>query len=160
MLKFVYSFFLGLLLAVFVGYGVATFYPAPKGPEYPDTLQKADSAAKEYNAEQKAVNDQYRRDSESYAAKQKTYYRNVSIIVLACSILLMIIGLTLHSRMTVLNDGFLLGGFFTLLYSIGTSFASESPKYTFAVVTVGLAVTIYMGYRKFVQVPVASPKKR
>ncbi len=39
MLKFVYSFFLGLLLVIFVGMGVATFYESPKAPEYPRVLQ-------------------------------------------------------------------------------------------------------------------------
>lgn len=37
-LKLVYTFFLGLLIALFVGFGINTFYPAPDEPEYPSVL--------------------------------------------------------------------------------------------------------------------------
>ena len=38
MLKIVYAFFLGILLAISVGMGVAAFYPQPEGPTYPSEL--------------------------------------------------------------------------------------------------------------------------
>lgn len=160
MLKFVYSFFLGLLLVIFVGMGVATFYPAPKSPEYPQVLQT--SGGKEYNAQQRVADATYQKQSKAYALKSNDYNRNVSMIVLACAVVLVAIGLTMHSRTPVLDDGLLLGGVFTLLYSIGRSFAGGDPKYSFAVVTVGLAVTIVMGYLKFIkpQAVSAQPRKK
>ncbi|QQS18821.1 hypothetical protein IPL68_02020 [Candidatus Saccharibacteria bacterium] len=43
----------------------------------------------------------------------------------------------------------MLGGLFTLIYSIGRGFASQNSKYVFIAITVGLALVIYLGYRRF-----------
>lgn len=156
MLKFIYSFFLGLLLVIFVGMGVATFYPAPKAPEYPTTLtQRADPG---YTPEEKKIDAAYQKQSQDYNKKFQAYNRNVSIIVLVAAIVLLVVSLMLHSRISVLADGLLLGGTFTLVYSIGRSFASEDPKYSFVVVSVGLVVTLAVGYLKFIKPQQAGKK--
>ncbi len=168
MLKFVYSFFLGLLLAVFVGMGVATFYPAPKAPEYPITSHSASSTydpvnnpddAKQEAASQSKLDIEYQAKMNAYNKKAESYNRNVAMIVLAAAVLLSALGLLLEGRIHVLADGLLLGGTFTLLYSIGRSFAGNDPKYSFAVVTVGLAVTIAVGYIKFIKPMQVTPAK-
>lgn len=162
MLKFVYSFFLGLLLALFVGFGVASFYQAPEGPEYPKVLEQTQKSTDEYTEEQKAADEQYRADSEAYSDRLEDYSRNVSVIVLGAAVVLVVLGLTLRTKTDVIEDGLLLGGTFTLLYSIGRSFAGGDPKYTFVVVTIGLLITVYVGYRKFINPPqpVKSGKKK
>lgn len=161
MLKLIYTFFLGLLIAIFVGMGVATFYSEPKYPEYPKALQY--STSDEFTAEEKRLDQKYTKDVEAYEKKQKNYDRNVSIIILVAAVIVLTASLLLHPRMDVVSDGLLLGGIFTLIYSIGRSFSADSPKASFAVVAVGLAVTIYLGYRKFVKPQVeaeAAPKKK
>ena len=65
MLKFVYSFFLGLLLVVFVGMGVASFYPSPKAPEYPIVLE-TNKLINEYSAEERAADQKYQTNSKQY----------------------------------------------------------------------------------------------
>lgn len=158
MLKLIYTFFLGILIAIFVGMGVATFYPEPKYPEYPKSLQYSTG---ELNAEQRKLDRQYTKDVNAYTDKQKSYDRNVSIIVLVAAVIILTVSL-LIPKLDVVSDGLLLGGVFTLIYSIGRSFSSDSPKVSFAVVTVGLVVTIILGYRKFVkpQAAEAASKKK
>src|SRR6266545_2774142 len=156
MLKFVYSFFLGLLLVIFVGMGVATFYESPKAPEYPRVLQTDPG---KFTAEEKKIDKEYQKKNEQYLEHAKHYNRNVAMIVLAAAVVLMVLGLTLHTKIDALADGLLLGGTFTLLYSIGRSFASEDPKYSFVVVTTGLIVTMIVGYLKFIKPQPALSKK-
>jgi hypothetical protein len=160
MLKLIYTFFLGVLIAIFVGMGVATFYPEPKYPEYPTTLQYSTDG--ELTAEQKKLERQYTKDTNTYTNKQKSYDRNVSIIILTAAVIILVVSLLIHPKMDVVSDGLLLGGIFTLIYSISRSFSADSPKVSFAVVSVGLVVTIILGYRKFVkpQLTDATPKKK
>lgn len=44
----------------------------------------------------------------------------------------------------------MLGGLFTLFYSIGRGFASEDSKYMFIMVSVGLLLVLFLGYHRFV----------
>jgi hypothetical protein len=150
MLKFVYSMFLGLLVVVFVGMGIASFYPSPKMPDYPKTLQHVDPS-KDYTAEQHKQDDAYQQSYKSYSLASASYNRDVSMIVLGAAVLLLVAGLALHTRISALADGLLLGGTFTLIYSIGRSFNTDDPKYSFMVVSVGLVVTMVVGYLKFVR---------
>jgi hypothetical protein len=73
------------------------------------------------------------------------------MIVLGAAVVLVVLGLILHAKTDVIADGLLLGGVFTLLYSIGRSFAGQDPKYSFTVTTVGLITTMVVGYLKFIQ---------
>jgi hypothetical protein len=57
-------------------------------------------------------------------------------------------------KVEVISDGVMLGGLFTLLYSLGRGFASQDSKYSFISITVGLMVVLYLGYHRFVR-----PKK-
>ncbi|HVU59406.1 MAG TPA: hypothetical protein VHC98_01040 [Candidatus Saccharimonadales bacterium] len=148
MIKLVYSFFLGLLLAVFVGLGVASFYTAPKAPEYPTVPEttKNETAAE---AEQRQADEQYQAASRAYDQDSKDYNRNVAMIVLSAAVVLVVLGLALHTKTDVIADGLLLGGVFTLLYSIGRSFAGADPKYSFLATSAGLIITMVIGYVKF-----------
>lgn len=163
MLKFVYSFFLGLLLTVFVGVGVASFYKAPEAPKYPAILENTQASPDEYTAEQRQAEEDYQAASKDYNEKSDDYARNVSMIVLAAAVILVVLGLALHSKIDVLADGMLLGGTFTLAYSIFRSFYGDDPSFSFLVITVGLIVTMVVGYLKFIkplQKPAAKSKKK
>ena len=48
-----------------------------------------------------------------------------TVDALAAAVVLVVLGLTLHVKMDVIADGLLLGGVFTLLYSIGRSFVGD-----------------------------------
>ena len=141
-LKIIYTFFLGLLLALFVGLGISTFYIAPTAPEYTYSTSsdkpQTDPAYRTYNEQ-----------SKRYEEDKITYNRNVSMIALASAVMLLIISFGLEKRNKIIANGVLLGGLFTLLYSIGRGFASQDSKYTFIVVSIGLAIVLYLGYRRF-----------
>ncbi len=155
MLKFVYTFFLGLLLVLFVGLGVATFYTPPKAPTYPQSLQEPLGSDQEYTHEQKHQQDEWQTASDKYGKELDVYNRNVSIIVLVAAVVMLVVSLVFQSRIEILADGLLMGGTFTLLYSIGRSFSSNDNRYSFVVVTIGLVLTMTLGYLKFIKPQIA-----
>lgn len=83
--------------------------------------------------------------------KMKIYNRNVSIVMLPVSVLVLGIGLALSDKFPVIPNGVLLGGVFTLFFSIITGFQSENDKFRFLIVTVGLLVAVIIGYIKFIK---------
>ena len=161
LLRLVYTFFLGLIIAVFVGMGISTFYAEPKMPEYPrysepvvnDPTQDAKfiKMQNEYDAKYKA----YEKDAQVYS-------RNVSIMSLILDVVFLVIGLLFERRNQVIANGILMGGIFILIYSIARGFASTDTKYTFIAVSISLLVVLYLGYRRFsaVQATPTAPKKR
>lgn len=160
MLKTVYTFFMGLLLAVFVGVGIAAFYAAPT---YPDCWGKAfstpaTSGPAKTDTDIEAANADCQKQQDTYEVARQTYSRNVSVVALGSAILLLIIGLSLAVQLGILADGFLLGGLFTLLYSVGIGFESQDFKYRFIVVSIGVLVAFALGYLKFVRPDRAAKK--
>lgn len=148
MIQYIYTFFVGLFTAIFIGLGIAVFYEAPKAPEAPSWYMSADT--------KRELTDAQKQEEQVFIAKQRehekarlVYNRNVSIIVLICAILILITSLTFASRLGVISDGLLLGGIFTLLYGIGVGMVTDSNKYRFIVASVGLIVTLVLGYLKF-----------
>lgn len=148
MLKLIYTLFLGVLLALFIGLGINTFYPGPKAPEYPVELN---STGKELTSEEIAIERSYTKQQRTYEEKNKPYSRNVSIAALIAAVILLTLSLVLEKRLSILADGIMFGGLFTLLYSIIRGFVSEENKYVFVVVTIGLVTVLYLGYHKFIR---------
>lgn len=163
MLKVIYAFFVGLLLSIFVGVGVSAFYPAPKLPEHPEILSAPSKApTMEQSEAQIDAQREYDREYKEYQNVSATYNRNVSIIVLIAAIIFVSVSLLFESKIKVIADGILLGGIFTLIYSIGRSFESSDSKYTFLVVSIGLVIALLLGYLRFIrpQEQTAARKKK
>jgi hypothetical protein len=154
-LTIVYTLFLGIILALFVGLGIRTFYAPPEVPQYPAMqITKANPTDQEV-AEQQRQEEEYQHAFRVYEEQSSTYNRNVSTISLVASVVLLGLSLLLEKRNRVLANGILLGGLFTLLYSIGRGFASQDTLMTFIAVTVGLVIALYLGYRRFFEKPAA-----
>lgn len=148
-LQLVYTFFLGILLAIFVGMGISTFYPSPSRPEYPAELK---TIYKEPSKEQEVKQIEFEEKNRQFDNEiLGPYNRNVSIIALFSAVILLIISLVTQNKIKVIANGVMLGGFFTLLYSLGRGFASQDSKYTFVASTIGLMVALFLGYTKFVK---------
>ncbi len=147
LLKFVYTLFLGVIVALFVGVGINTFYPGPKSPEYPIALNYY---GKEPTAEQLKVQNAWDQQMTKHNEQMKPYNRNVSMIALGGAITLLVVSLLFEKSIKLLSDGMLIGGFLTLIYSIGRGFASEDSKYVFIALCVGLAIVLFTGYKKFI----------
>jgi preprotein translocase subunit SecG len=148
LLRLVYTSFLGIILAVFIGLGIATFYESPKVPSYPVQTEAQVNSLKpsmEVSAEQV----KYERDYRAYEATAQVYHRNVSIISMVFAVILLIVSFLLERRNSVITNGVMLGGVFVLMYSIGRGIASTDTKYTFIAVSISLAIVIYLGYRRF-----------
>lgn len=147
-LKLIYTFFLGLLIAIFIGVGINTFYPGPKQPQFPIELN---TYGKDPSSEQVKVQRNWDKQMEQHNNDMKPYNRNVSIITMVGAVILLTISMMYEKRIKIISDGVMLGGLFTLLYSLGRGFASENSKYVFLVITVGLAIVLYLGYHRFVR---------
>ena len=139
MIKHIYTFFIGVLLATFIGVGVAAFYEAPRQPDYPigETTPE--------------IMKQLEVNNRDYWNSTKIYARNVSIITLIFSVSILVVSLTLLSKLQLISDGLLLGGLFTELYSIARGFESQDNKFRFVVVTAGLITSLTIGYLKFIK---------
>lgn len=149
-IKFVYTVFLALLVALFVGLGISAFYPAPKEPTYPVELDSEKPGCEE-TAELKSVREEYNRSQRDFTENFKPYSRNVSMMSLAAAILILVASLTLLSKIKMIADGVLLGGVFTTVYSIIRGLMSEDTKFRFLVVTIGLLIALVLGYIKFIR---------
>lgn len=121
-LQIVFAFFLGLLAVAFVGIGVATFYPEPA-----------------YS------------DPDGWSALRAGWALTTSIILLVCATLLLTVSLLLPDSQAVISNGILLGGVFTMLYAVIMAFSGEVSVWRFLVVAGALAITLAVGYLRFVR---------
>lgn len=148
-LKVLYTIFLAALIALFFGLGVAAFYPQPKAPEYPVALEKPEPSS--LDKEQRAQEEKYQKEQKDYLPKIQEYNRNVSMIILGSAILTLVASLLLAGKVEIMPDGLMLGSIFLLVYSIGRGFATEDARYRFVITTIGLLVTLGIGYLKFLR---------
>jgi hypothetical protein len=149
-LKLIYTLFLALLVALFVGLGISAFYPGPKAPEFPAALDSEKPGCEE-DASLKAAREKFNQDQRDYNEKFKPYSRNVSMISLLAAILILIASLTLLAKIKMIADGILLGGVFTTAYGIIQGLISEDTKFRFLIVTIGLLIALVLGYIKFIR---------
>lgn len=154
LIKYVYIVFLGLILATFVGVGIAAFYKGPKYPETPTILKYARPYPEATTATPSA---DYIKQQEAFDLKSKDfqkaledYNRNVSMVSVGFAILMLVLSLTSFKQILVIADGLLLGGVLTLGYSIVRGFSSNDDIFRFLVVAVGLCTALVLGYLKFV----------
>ncbi|MDO8269671.1 MAG: hypothetical protein Q7T54_03310 [Candidatus Levybacteria bacterium] len=160
-LRYLYTFFLAVLLVTFVGVGIAAFYKAPKYPEYPITteaisLEFGKETTESAEMRQKRV--EFEKESREFQKINEVYNKNVSTIAIVASLIILVVSITFLNKIMYLSDGLLLGGVFTLIYSVVRGFNAGDEMFRFIVVTIGLAVAIFLGYWKFVREQ-SSPKK-
>ena len=74
-LKIIYTLFLGLLVALFVGLGIDAFYPGPKAPDYPVMLDTVKQGCQE-DAQTQATRLKFDQDMKDYNDQSKPYNRN------------------------------------------------------------------------------------
>jgi|SRR3989344_6523751 len=155
LIKYVYIVFLGLILATFVGVGIAAFYKGPVYPETPAALKyerpypdfQTGTPSAEYIKQQEAFDTK----SKEFQTANDNYNRYVSMIALGFAIAMLIVSLAFFKRILVIADGVLLGGVLTLAYSIVRGFNTNDDIYRFLVVGAGLITAMVLGYLKFVK---------
>jgi hypothetical protein len=151
LLKGTYIVFLALIIALFFGLGIEAFYPTPNAPEAPAQSQQFDTQGKPTNApskEQLAYEKKMRYYDEH---TMRAYNRTVSIIALILAVFIMGISLIFAVKFVILSDGMLLGGVFTLIYSIMRGLSAQNAQFSFVIVSIGLFITVLLGYWKFLK---------
>jgi VIT1/CCC1 family predicted Fe2+/Mn2+ transporter len=95
---------------------------------------------------------EYDKEYSVYTDKVNSYNRNVSIMTLIAAVILLHVSFYFEKRVKVLPDSIMLGGLFTLIYSVIRGFLSNDSKAVFIIVSIGLFTVIFIGYRRFVHV--------
>lgn len=162
-LQIIFSIFLGLMVAAFVGVGVYTFYP-PAEQKYQDELQKLyreqegiqnfKDPAKLTDADRaqlKVIQDKINSLQDKQTAEREVWGRFTSIILISFATLVMAISLIRAEQLPVISNGLLLGGVFTMLYGVGWIIATGTSYARFIVMAVALTITLGLGYARFVR---------
>jgi VIT1/CCC1 family predicted Fe2+/Mn2+ transporter len=166
-LQAIFAVFLGLMITAVVGVGVYTFMPNPSDQvqEQLDALYQERNAIQgcsefsgckpttELTAEQQAqltALDQRERElRDQQEAEQGSWAQRTSIVLIVIATVLMVVSLLLGEALTVLSNGILLGGLFTMLYGVGWGIASGDSIMRFLVLLAALLISILLGYLKF-----------
>ena len=125
LLQVIFAIFLGIVVVAFVGIAVNTIYPEPRY---------------EWTEGMTAPPDYY-----------TNWQITTSIILLVCATVILVVSLALPDTQAVLSNGVLLGGVFTMVYSVGMAASSSQSWLRLVVAAVALAATVAVGYFKFVR---------
>ena len=150
LIKSIYTLFLALLVALFVGLGIDSFYHNPEYPKYPSPAPIKQVGC-EQNIEQQKIDETFTQLQDKYTKELKQYNQNVSLTSLIASIVILIISLTFIAKIKMIADGILLGGVFTTMYSIIRGFMGDNSQFRFLIVTIGLIIALVLGYIKFIK---------
>lgn len=137
-LKIIFTLFIGVMVALFVGFGIEAFYPSPV---YPDFMWEEKMTEEQTAAIQAA--------EEAYQQAVRVRSQIVPIVVTAVAVIIMVGSMFLEKRNLTLTNGLLLGGLFSLIYGSTVGFSAGSAMVTFITVGVGLAAVIVVGVRRF-----------
>jgi hypothetical protein len=161
-LRTIFSFFLGLMLTTFIGVGVYTFHPPPD--QYGDQItdlnrreeairhSRSDAELSPSDRDQiQEINSQRNALLDADVQLRRAWGRSTSIVLIVCATLAMAVSLVRAAQLPVISNGLLLGGVFTMLYGVGWIVATDTSIVRFAVMTVAFAITLALGYVRFVR---------
>lgn len=169
-LQAIFAVFLGLMITAFVGVGVYTFYPNPADEtrdqvstlyERQATILQCESkvtgcrSESELSASERAelrdINNQINVLERTSRSGEQAWAQRTSVILVVLATLLMAISLMLGQSVSVISNGVLLGGLFTMLYAVGWGLASGNSVGRFLVLSAALAISLTLGYLRFVR---------
>ncbi|MBK7047707.1 MAG: hypothetical protein IPI48_02845 [bacterium] len=161
-LQTIFSFFLGLMLTAFIGVGVYTFHPPVKELDRQiQELDRREQAIRNANPkdeltaadrdEVQQITDSRNQLYDAAQARREAWGRSTSIILIALATLVMAVSLVRADQLPVISNGLLLGGVFTMVYGVGWIVATDTSVSRFVVMTVALAITLGLGYARFVR---------
>lgn len=160
-LRIIYTIFIGILFATFVGVGIAAFYPEERAPEYPATpkmiVPPNQTMSASESAEINRQSEEFQKINKAFQERLRIYNRNVSVIALISAVVIVVVSLVFVRQFLLISDGLLLGGLVTLIYSIVRGFGAQDNIFRFVVVSVGLVLSLIVGYVKFM--PLAGQTK-
>lgn len=144
LIELIYSVTVGIVVALFVCFGIWSLHP---GPEYPERTANysTSQANREYEKQQREEDKRY----EKFEKKQKSYALEVAVIALIASAVFYAIGPRLIRTNEVLRDGFMFGGIFTVIYALMHAAESENRIVVFASISLLLAMVVWLAHVKF-----------
>lgn len=170
-LQAIFAVFLGLMITAVVGVGVYTFHPNP-GDQTQDQIQALyderaaidgctsptpgecrtwNQLTQAERARTKAIDTQVTTLQRVADERSSQWRMSTSVILIVLATMLMAVALALGDSVSVLSNGILLGGLFTMLYGVGWGLASGNSITRFLVLVVALVVSLVLGYLKFVR---------
>lgn len=169
-LRTAFSFFLGLMVTAFIGVGVYTFHGPPTEIEaelrdlnrQEQTIRDAappNQLTPDDRSQIRELSDERNRLDDAQRDLREAWGRSTSIILIALATVAMAVSLVRADQLPVISTGLLLGGVFTMLYGIGWSIATDTSMIRFVVLTVALAITLALGYVRFVRRQRARPEE-
>jgi len=162
-LSVIFAFFLGLLLTAFIGVGVNTFHPSPATPleEQMQALGRkerqiengrpASALSTSEQAQMRGIRDSVEMLNQRAQQVREGWGRSTSLILIAFATLAMAIAVLRADQLSVLSNGLLLGGVFTMVYGVGLILATGTSMARFLAITLALVVTLGIGYLRFVR---------
>ena len=85
-----------------------------------------------------------------------TYRLTTSIVLLICATVVMLLSLAITRTGSVLANGALLGGLFTMIYAVGMGISAGQQWPRFLVMAVALVITVAVGWWRFSRRSVAA----
>ncbi len=156
------------MVTAFVGVGVYTFHPSPdeglnqqiedlnRREQALRNAKPADELTTADRNELQEITDERNALREEIEAVLEPWMRSTSIILIVFATLVMAISLVRADQLPVISNGLLLGGVFTMVYGVGWIVATDTSVSRFFVMTVALAITLALGYIRFVGRQMAS----
>jgi hypothetical protein len=171
-LQTIFGFFLGLMVTSFIGVGVYTFFPSPQGPFRDQQVRlnrqeqairnskPANALTPEDRARIQQLQDDLAKVEDASRAASEAWGRRTSIILIVLATVAMAASLIRGLQLPVISSGLLLGGVFAMVYGVGWIIVSDQSRTRFFVMTAALAITLGLGYARFVRSRSASPVSR
>lgn len=165
-LQTIFAIFLGLMVTAFAGVGLYTFYPSPDQAftERVLALNRQELAIRnavapdELSADDRRriqqIQDELARIEDTQRGARERWGRRTSIALIALATLAMVLSLVRGVQLPAISNGLLLGGVFTMVYGVGWIIVTDGSMARFFVVTAALAITLALGYLRFVRSPV------
>lgn len=148
-----YILFVGIILTITTGFGVAAFYPEPVHPQYPQTAPRAHitpqscyatpqtsqsvECQKYFKEDQELSKDdlerarKYEQEEKAFRNKNAGYTRTAIFFGISVGALFAIIGLSMIRKSKLLSTGFLLAGVLTAVLT----------RFIISLASLGAAVT-------------------
>lgn len=126
-LRVIFSLFVGVLIALLVGFGILALDPGPGQLEGIATNQQI----------------------LAFRAAAEAYDREVSLAASTAALIPLVVSVVLPRRAVVIADGLLLGGIFTFIYGAARGMSSQATAASFAAAGIGLILALAAGYVRF-----------
>jgi len=151
------------MVTAFIGVGTYTFLPPPQKEldrqiqdlhrseqSFRNMRPSEELTATDRQELQRIADERDKLADESRVAREG-WGRITSIILIALATVAMAVSLVRSDQLPVISNGLLMGGVFTMIYGVGWIVATDSSVARFIVMTVALAITLALGYWRFVR---------